>query len=370
MGYEIVSHTPARDSQIARLQTSLWSGDPCLNAAYLKWKYGDNPFLGETMIQVATLNGDVVGMRGMFGSLWEVDAAERHLLPYADDFVVAPEHRNRGLATRIMTASLEDATRRGFPFAVNLGSSAVTFMSSLAAGWRSAGTYGAMWRTRKPDPRLEGLRRLAQRSRWYWRLNAWRNALMPPSGAFGFLDRNGGKDLPRVTVSREVRADEMAALIARVPWDGRIRHVRNEAYLAWRFRNPLHEYRFLYWHDSGLQGYLVLQRSLSDRADAAIVSLSDWEATDDRVRAGLLDAALRWGRFERVHALVRDPESHFARLLRQRGFETSEAKDLRARSRGVLVRRLGSGAEPWLLGTRNLLDIHDWDLRMVYSMAG
>lgn len=370
MGYEIVAYTPALDAQIARLQTSLWSSDPDLNAAYLRWKYGDNPFLGDRMIQLATLHGYVVGMRGMFGSLWEVDAAERHLLPYADDFVVAPAHRNRGLATRIMNASLADAARRGFPFAVNLGSSPVTFMSSVAAGWRSAGTYGAMWRTRTSDPRLERLRRRAQRSRWYWRLNAWRHALWPPAGPFTFLDRNARPTAPAVTVARAARVDEMAALVARIPWDGRIRHVRNAAYFAWRFRNPLHEYRFLYWHDGGLQGYLVLQRSVSDLADAAIVSVLDWEASDDRVRAGLLDAALRCGRFERVHALVRDLEDPAARLLRQRGFAPREAKDLRERSRGVLVRRLGSAAEPWRLGSRNLDDIRDWDLRMVYSMAG
>jgi len=168
-----------------------------------------------------------------------------------------------------------------------------------------------------------------------------------------------------------VRADEMAALIARLPWDGRIRHVRDRDYLAWRYRNPLHEYRFLFWDEGGLQGYLVLQRYLSTIADQGCVNIADWEAVDERVRASLLRTALQWGGFERVHTWMAGIGEPARALLREHGFEPVESANLAQRSSGLLVRRLAPApaGEPWSLGSRDLLNIADWDLRMVYSMA-
>ena len=92
----------------------------------------------------------------------------------------------------------------------------------------------------------------------------------------------------------------MADLVAGLSWDGRMRHVRNAEYFAWRFRNPLHEYRFLFWDDDGLRGYLVMQRYLSEYVDNWLVNIVDWEASDDRIRRHLLEAVRRFGRFQRI----------------------------------------------------------------------
>jgi hypothetical protein len=107
----------------------------------------------------------------------------------------------------------------------------------------------------------------------------------------------------------------MAELVARRPWDGRIRHLRDAEYFAWRFRDPLHDYRFLYWDDGGLRGYPVLQRYVSDRADHGCVNIADV-------------AAACW-----CSGWVSPPDQH------------------------------------WKLGGRDLLNIRDWDLRMLYSMV-
>ena len=163
----------------------------------------------------------------------------------------------------------------------------------------------------------------------------------------------------------------MAALIARLPWDGRIRHVRDSTYLAWRFRNPMREYRFVFWDDGGLQGYLVLQRSLSDGADAGLVGIADWEAADERVAAALLDVALDRGGFTRVQAWSAGIAPERQATIDAHGFVAAEDSGMRARSKGLLVRRLGLAErdERWSLGSRDLLRIDDWDLRMVYSMS-
>lgn len=354
MAYDIVSYAPELEPQIVQLQTHLWASDPARNAAYLRWKYADNPFLDAGLIRLALCDGRVVAMRGLFGALWQVDdRATRHLLPYADDFVVAPEHRNRGAAAQIMRAALDGGARRGFRFAVSLSAGPVTFVNSLAAGWRSAGSYQSVWRGRSTSPLVGRLHALV------------------PRGPFARLDRAGRRRSHRVSLARHPRPHEMAALIERLPWDGRIRHVRDPEYLAWRFRNPLHEYRFLFWDEDGLQGYLVLQRYLSERADQRCVNIADWEAADERIRSNLLQTALDWGRFARVHAWTIGAGEPVRTLLRDHGFAASEPGGIRARSKGLLVRWLGDARadERWTLGSRNLLDIGDWDLRMLYSMA-
>jgi GNAT superfamily N-acetyltransferase len=370
MAYDIVPYRPELADQIAQLQTHLWSGDPALNAAYCAWKYAQNPFLDEVLIRVALCGGQAVAMRGLFGAAWEVDrVATPHLLPYADDFVVAPPHRNSGVARQVLQAGLADAARRGFPYAVNLSAGTVTFVNSLAAGWRSAGSYHSAWRTHATST----VQRIRNRARRVPGL-AVLDAVLPRSrdaALFARLDRIGARGGGSVSLSDQPRPEEMAALVQRLPWDGRIRHVRSSAYLAWRYRNPLHDYRFLFWDDGGLQGYLVLQRYVSDRADATRVNIADWEGSDQRIRAGLLQAALDWGRFPRLHAWSVGSSDADLALLRERGFLLTEPSGVRARSSGLLVRRVAEGDADarWTLGSRDLLDIADWDLRMLYSMA-
>ena len=370
MAYDIVPYRPELADQIAQLQTHLWSGDPALNAAYCDWKYAQNPFLDEVLIQVALYDGRAVAMRGLFGAAWQVDrSAAAHLLPYADDFVVAPPHRNSGVARQVLQAGLAEAARRGFPYAVNLSAGTVTFVNSLANGWRSAGSYRSTWRTQAATT-VQRIRNRARRVPILAALDAALSRATEPA-LFARLDRATAHAFPLLSVATKPRADEMAALVQRLPWDGRIRHVRSSAYFAWRFRNPLHDYRFLFWDDGGLQGYLVLQRYVSDRADATRVNIADWEGSDQGVRAGLLRAALACGDLPRLHAWSIGMSDADLALLREHGFAAGQASGVRARSSGLLVRRVGDGAADarWALGSRNLLDIADWDLRMLYSMA-
>jgi hypothetical protein len=276
----------------------------------------------------------------------------------------------------ILRATADDAARRGFRFALSLSAGAVTFVTSLAAGWRAAGSYGAVVRSQAPSE-LEawarrlgrgsrwraGLRPLADRARqWLWGA-AWR-------GPFSRLDRTT-LGAGRISLSREPRPREMAALIERLPWDGRIRHVRDEAYLAWRFRNPMHEYRFVSWDDGGLQGYLVLQCSTWEGADQELVNIADWEAADERIAGELLRFALDRGRFPRVQAWSVGAAAPLRSMLDAHDFNVSETRGVRARSSGLLVRQLApaNGDERWSLGSRDLLQIADWDLRMLYSMS-
>jgi GNAT superfamily N-acetyltransferase len=359
MAYDIVSYTRDREAEICVLQTHLWSSDPVQNAAYFRWRFADNPYLDHRLVRLALCDGRVVAMRGVFGTVWQVDdGAERHLLPHTEDFIIVPEHRNRGVASLIMQVALRDAAQLGYPFAVSLNAGAVTFTSSLAAGWRSAGSYQSARRDWTARPLLRRARKLVRRTLW-------------PQRPFDRLDQHAPRSAGPLSLASSPRPGEMGELIARLPWDGRIRHVRDAEYFAWRFRNPLREYRFLFWDDGGLQGYLVLQRSLSDRTNRERVRIADWEAADERIRANLLHAALHWGRFAHVHAWTTGASAPVRTLLRDHSFVASAPRDLRTRSSGLLVRRLGDARpdQRWLLGSRDVSNIADWDLRMLYSMA-
>lgn len=365
LDYEIIPWRSDLDAGAAALLTHLWGDDPVRNIAYLKWKYSDNPFLDDPLIHFAVARGQVVGMGAFFGTLWEVDEpGARRLLPCAGDFVVLPEHRHRGIASRIMSAALIDASHRGFPFALSLGEGDPD--GSLASGWRTAGSYGTARRV-LPAPRHIPLKTVIG-PRPYARAGAsLRNVLA--RGPFDEIDRAARLISGPISVGRAPRPDAMANLIARLPWDGRLRHLRESRYLAWRFDDPLSEYRFLYWDHGGLQGYLILQHKPEMGTEPPVVHIADWEAADDRVRADLLSAALSRGRFPHVEAWTFGADESANPLLRDQGFEPLTPGDVRTRSKSLLVRRLSAAASGWRCGGRNLLDIADWDLRRLYAIG-
>ena len=149
--YEIVPYRPELVSEVSRLQQHLWRGGARGNRAYLEWKYTRNPYMPRPLVYLALHEGRVVGMRGMYGSCWEAGpAALRQVVPCADDLVIHPAHRNRGLIGQIMRAVLADAEDRGYPVAVSLSAGATTIASSLADGWRAAGPVREMSRVARP----------------------------------------------------------------------------------------------------------------------------------------------------------------------------------------------------------------------------
>jgi len=140
MGYEIVRYSPEFKAAVVKLQTHLWSPDVAVNRAYLEWKYDRNPYMETPFIHLALHGGRVVGMRGMYGARWEIGRpAQTFLVPCAGDLVILPEHRNRGLARKIIETAADDLAASGHTYAFSLSASLVTQVSSLTAGWRSVG---------------------------------------------------------------------------------------------------------------------------------------------------------------------------------------------------------------------------------------
>ena len=375
--YEIVKYTPDLKQHLIQLQTYLWSRDFGLNGAYFRWKYEENPYCREPLIHLALHEGQIVGMRGMCGARWQVGAPpETFLAPYADDLVVAPEHRNQGVFTQLMRASFHELAGRGLDYVFNFSAGRVTLLGSLTMGWKSAGGMGPVGRRSRQFLGRQRVRAVLARMRFF-RRDASSPVLSAPDerrGPFARLDRTArvwkyGRSA--VSLSRDARLEAMGDLITRLPLDGRFRHVRDATYFAWRFRNPFHEYRFLYAGDDPLEGYMVLQCHRGGHGRSVRVNVVDWEATEAPIRGMLLDAALT-GRFTELVVWTAPLDAETRDLLRRRAFTPIDEADAARGVPGILIRSVRDDRlrTNWTIGGRRLLDLANWDMRMLYSMHG
>lgn len=387
MAIEIVRYHPRLKSRVIALQTHLWSADLALNEAYFDWKFERNPYAISPLLYIALDGEQAVGMRGMMAMRWQVGAdATPFTIPYPDDLVIAPAYRNAGLIGRLMKHAFADLAAQGFGHVFNLSASPVTFLSSLAMGWRSVGSMAPLTLADPYRARLHRIRRLASALprvgpvagkvavRVTERLGAWRTRLRHP--AFAALDVAGrrpefapGSGLAIFT-SPDARA--MADLVTRLGNDGRLRHVRDAQYFTWRFENPTRDYRFIYGGNGSLNGYLVLQAQLPGHPNRARVNIVDWEATSAATLRDLLRVAIDHGRFEELTTWSATLGEGKRTILAEHGFAPAPpTKDSKYRN-CLLARPTGDPlpAGNWTLAGRRLDDLSNWDLRLLYSMHG
>ena len=372
--YEVVRYRSDLRHEVGALQRHLWGGDEAANIAYLEWKYERNPYVSTPMVYLAVHDGRVVGMRGLYGSCWEIGPrAERFLIPCADDFVIAPEHRNHGVFGLIMSAVRGDLAAQGQRIAFSLSAGPTTLAGSLAGGWRSPSSVREVERRSAATSRWRELARRMRRLPIVWRWADMVPERRRRSGAAQFRRLDGrarrAPDGGRVWLSRTPDVDAMAELVGRLGHDGRARQVRDARYLSWRFANPQHEYRFHYAGRAALDGYLVLQAYR--RQNRPGVNIVDWEAATPASRAALLRAAVAWGGDADLSAwTISLPEAARA-LLAEAGFAPAQRGRLMREGPRLLVWVIDgrAGGEP-VLAERRLLDVSSWDMRMLYSMAG
>ena len=167
----------------------------------------------------------------------------------------------------------------------------------------------------------------------------------------------------------------MAELVQRIRSDGRIRHIRDQRYFTWRFENPLCRYRFLFWEDMRLEGYIVLRASVG-RTNRRGISIVDWEATSPQIRLDLLRAATSWGNFEDLRTWSTTLSSEAKTALQKAGFQVpddmmqrDDIDDAMSQRANVLIKAVREDRQPtyWTVGARRLLELDNWDLRMVDS---
>lgn len=374
--YQITRYRPEFRDRVLRLQTHLWSPDLSLNEAYMRWKHEQNPYLSESLIYLALRGADVVGMRALFGTRWQIGSpSETFDALYSDDLVVLPEHRNQRLPAQMMRAAFDDLASEPFRYAVSLSAGSVAALISLSMGWKSVGPMLPVGRVSPRTTLFRAVRRRMNRNPLPTQ-NAVRaiGSLLGMHRGFSRIDRviaqQEGRIGAHVTAHRVPRCEAMADLVQSLPYDGRIRHVRDAAYLRWRFGKPTGDYRFLYQGRDRLEGYLVLQ---TDRVNQKWrVRIVDWEARDENVRVELLHAALACGGFAELVTWTATLTPAVRGLLQDAGFEPVDRKATARGLPSLLLRPIGRepSNEDWILAGRRLLDLSQWDLRLIYSMHG
>jgi acyl carrier protein/GNAT superfamily N-acetyltransferase len=376
MPYDVVPYRPEKMDEVVELHANFW-GDISLSAAYLEWKYERNPYPGESRIYLALSEGKPVGMRGIYGALLEAGSPpQRFLGLHADDLVVAPGHRGRGVQMKIMRAVFDDLREKSCEYLFSLSAGAVTRFTSRAMGWRNVGHVGEV---RRVSPRVDRLRRLRESLSGIRFFRGYADGIRRLEEKSVLSDIRGRKIKrpikvgPHVSLWADPRPVEMARLVERMPYDGRIRHVRDCAYFTWRFQNPVHKYWFLFWEEPDLEGYLVLQEYMAKNMDKTVTNIVDWEASNERIRAGLLKAALRLGHFPDLRIWSGTLPDRAKALLADAGFRPEEDESgINDQRKRILVKPLleGTPESSWVLADRRWLDLADWDVRMVYSMQG
>lgn len=382
LSYEIVRYQPEFKKQVVELQTHLWSPSVALNTAYFEWKYEHNPYLDEPLIYLALHDGKVVGMRGFFGVQWEAGfPPQKFPSLYADDLVIAPEHRRRGLVRRIMGAALEDLASREYQYVFNLSAGPVTFLSSLSMGWRSAGSMQPMhwkpWQVIFQKRLHRYMKRLPMLGCYADRLFFWLSEKRRWSKLDMDVDQDRGKSrfkaAPWISIENNPRCTAMAELVERIGSHGQIRHARDQEYFEWRFHNPLSRYRFLFWEKSRLEGYLVVKEYTSEFANTDQMNIVDWETTSTQAQAELLGAALNVAMDKELIIWSATLPDKTKLLLEENSFKlVKQAEGVAQQIPAVLVRPFRNELleGDWLLAGRRLLDLTSWELRMIYSMHG
>jgi hypothetical protein len=358
--YEVVKYKPQFRNDIIRLQTHLWSSNLKWNSAYFHWKYESNPYIVGQLIYLVVYRNEIVAMRGLYGGEWEAgDGGCRFQVPCAGDLVVLPTHRGKWLFNKIDQYAATDLKQLGFCFAFNFSGSPSTVLLSLRSGWLHAGAYSRMVRTPEPLPEVGGVEGGGLRNCADLRAESIEGQLEPILSS---------PIRCRISVEAQSRPTEMAALVRRLPWDGRIRHVRDEQYFSWRYRNPLSQYTFVFGQAQCLDGYLVLQSPLN--RPRRLREIADWEACRSDVRWEILQAAISQFGADPMGIETASLDSQSIDMLQAAGFRDQKASDRRVGYQaGLLVRYLNDPTVSTHMSKCSVTPsaLANWDLRMAYS---
>lgn len=205
------------------LYRNVFDNDP--DREWFAWKYGENPYSDGPSIVVAEQDGTLVGARPLFALPMQVSREERLALQPADA-MVHPDHRRRGLFTR-MTEHAIDRYRGDASFFFNFPNPN-SLPGNRKLGWEVVQDVPTSYRIQDPGALMgsEGDER---------------NTLTPvlSAGARVYLHARErfAPDPAEITVHRHetIPSERLAALYREHPPEG-IHAIRDAAFFEWRFK--------------------------------------------------------------------------------------------------------------------------------------
>lgn len=217
----------AEDSDaFLELHSDIFGGNP--SNSWLDWKYTSNPYFDGTPIIVTERDGELVGARPFFALRMRAGDEDVLALQPADA-MVHPDHRRRGLFTRMTRAAI-DSHRTGKPAFYFNFPNPKSLPGNLDLGWDRVGELPTYYRIQKPGVLL--------RSRM-GRLGGFVASLL--DGAAGTYhsvhDRVATlQDNIEVQYYQSVPAATLAALADDAQPSG-LHAIRAESFYRWRFED-------------------------------------------------------------------------------------------------------------------------------------
>lgn len=317
---------------------------------WFAWKYEENPYVYHVPIFVAETAGELVGARPFFALELSVNG-RRHLALQPCDAMVHPDHRRRGLFTRLNEAAVEQYRDCDVSFFFEF------LEDDSAAGRRKPG-----WKRVADQPtyyRIQDPAGLQESPSAWASLGA--RALKPFLGGFNRLSTHRLSTPEAVTVERYDAVP--SETLAGIEYDRRRKGVhvhRDVRFYDWRFRNPSWEYT-TYVAERG--GEPVAGLVVATSRDGATIRLTDVTPLPNGDDEGL-EALLH--RVVREHAdadVVVAPPVIPAGLARRAGFHRDDRRPLSAvTSRTThLVHELSDGST---VDGLDVTDADNWQLTL------
>ncbi len=247
--YEIAHFRPEYESQVLEALSDLWKYDRDTRARLFRWKYLENPRADGPLGIVALHNGQVIGFRGYFADRFVLDGHHDTIgVLHPGDTFVSPSHRNRGLSVAMGNLAMQyDASK--YRFFMNMDCNRLSLPGYLAMGFQPlAKRVRLLQHGRNPLRWVVAIGSESRQARAVRFLHQGRIRL----GQFG-----------SIVVTDSPRAAEMASIIAAEGRaNGALRLHQDQAFFAWRFRNPVRRYVFYFLLDQDVyRAYVAMDVS-------------------------------------------------------------------------------------------------------------
>jgi RimJ/RimL family protein N-acetyltransferase len=379
--YEIVQYLPEYKYDVARIEQHLWGTDIELNVKYLEWKYEQNPYRLMPSLYLSMYEGKVVGATGFSWGIWQVGkSSSRLVVPGNADASIDPEHRRRGLLSRMNVRALEDFAKANLEYTYTFSANPSSAAAILKLGFSSVGNIEIGYRLHASERTIEsssliarGAQKIANRFRARSRALGLSDELEanPLNLVDKRISQHGGRYSEHISVGMSPKPDEMAELIEHIGYDGRLRQVRDQQFFNWRYKNPFSRYRFLFYKvGSNLKGYIIIRASAFPLdQDIRIVDL---EAIDDTSRAELLKAAVDLCTYNTLVIWTDSLSGEGKSILINLGFAiTTGGKSLETNHPNIFIYDFCQelSDNPFHYCGIDLMDRKNWDLRAIYSDA-
>lgn len=285
--YAIRDYRPTDREAYLDLFATVFDGAP--DSEWFAWKYERNPYVEDVPIVVAESGGEIVGARSFFALEMETGARRVPALQPCDT-MVHPEHRRRGLFTRMTEAAIDGYRGTDVPFFFNYPN-ANSLPGNLKLGWRVVGSAPTAYRIQRPGRYVEG------------RLPAVVDRLVGATAnggatAYHWVRRQVARtdEVPSdVTIERRstVPAEKLASIDDH-RYDGTFRPARTKTFYEWRFENPEWDYEAYLARRDGdyVAGFVVGSRRTERGTTVQFTDVTPQSGADPSVIARLADRVL------------------------------------------------------------------------------